>query len=160
MTSKADGDLDAALSALAREVGAAPPRPGPALTAAVLADAAVATLAREVDAGAPRPSDTLVARVLADAATVAAERPQRPAPQAGRVRGAAARPPKLSKWALSKWLFGWKGGAVAAMVLGLAVGVGLGLEAGPGALPLLDAADADPFSLAAADSAMPFAEGL
>ncbi len=159
MTSKADGDLDAALSALARELGPAQPRPCPELAAGVLADAALATLAREVEAASHRPGAQLVGRVLADAATIsAAVTAERAAEQSTPSRQRSGETARRRE--LTGWLFGWRGGAVAAMVLGLAVGLGVGLEAGPGALPLLDAADADPLSLAAADSAMPFVEGL
>jgi hypothetical protein len=156
MASKADGDLDAALGALAQELGAAGPRPGPALTAGVLADAAVTAFARDVNAAAPRPTPELVARVLADAAAVAAECPT---PPAAARSGAGARTATRRRSGLAEWIFGWTGGAVAAMALGLAVGLGLGLEAGPGTLPLLDSVDADPFAIAEAEPIL-FAEGL
>jgi hypothetical protein len=154
MTSKADGDLEAALSALARELGPAEPRPGPELTSGVLADAALILLAREVDAVSPRPSPELVARVLADAAEVAAAGAARhPALPSGQRRRAPARA------GVAEWLFGWRGGAVAVMTLGLVAGLGLGLEAGPGTLPLLDEVDAGPLALAEAEPIL-FVEGL
>ena len=114
MTSKAEHDLDAALAALAREVGTVEPRPGAELTSGVLADAALTALAREAHAAAPRPGRELVARVLADAAAVAAENAARqPARSRNPGRGAGTR-----RGGLADWLFGWTAGAVVAMSLG------------------------------------------
>ena len=98
-------------------------------------DAAFAALERDERAARPAPSGDLVARVLSDAAGVAAER---------RHAGAAARPqPRSASEATSRvasgggWLrlFGftdaWAGAAVAAVLVFLVAGFGLGYEAGP-----------------------------
>lgn len=97
-------------------------------------DAAFAALERDERAARPAPSGDLVARVLSDAAGVAAER---------RHAAAAARPqPRAASRSASRaasgggWLrlFGftdaWAGAAVAAVLLFLIAGFGVGYEAG------------------------------
>lgn len=111
MAEKAEFDLDAALTALAREARAASPGPGP----------------------------DLVARVLADAATVSTGRaaPAPPRPVAGSAAGAATGRAGLLDAAFGA-LFGWTTGAVACMALGLAIGIGVGLEMDAGPLTIFD----------------------
>lgn len=89
-------------------------------------DRALDALAHEVAAATPRPGADLMARVLADAAQVA---PPRPAPS---VTLAPARPRTLGEI-----LFGWTGGAVAALSLCLSMGVAIGTEIEPGQMPLM-----------------------
>ena len=92
-------------------------------------DAAFAALEGDERVARPVPTQRLVARVLADAAEVAAGFGAETA--APRARPAAA-PQRANGWL--HW-FGfsdaWAGATVAAVVLCLAVGVGVGYQAGP-----------------------------
>lgn len=100
-------------------------------------DAALADLQRDERTARPEPSPTLIARVRADAAEIAAAARPAVAPV---VRPGQQRP--------FGWLrligFGdaWAGATVTAVVLVLAVGFGVGYEAGPEVLAAtgLDAA--------------------
>lgn len=152
MADAEDKQVEEALARLAREVNAAAPRAHADLTARVMDDAADVTaeasdaalesladtlvdpaleaLAHEVNARAPKPGTDLMARVLADAASVA------PPMEAASVSTRAARPRTLGDI-----LFGWTGGAVAAMSLCLSMGVAIGMEIDPGQMPILGAAE-------------------
>jgi hypothetical protein len=89
-------------------------------------DAALAALGREEEAARPAVSQSLQARVLGDAAAVAAGRLAAPAGPAGPAVPAPRRRRFLG-------LFdAWSGAAVAAFVLCLAIGFGVGYEAGSG----------------------------
>lgn len=176
-------DLDAALTALARETHdtmnssdratghAIGNRPGDVvgrdMMALVLADAALATLAREAAEATPRPGEALIARVLTDAAGVAAAsgatstitagaEPARPARRPARAGAAGQR------GGLIEILFGWRAGAIAAMGLALALGAGIGFEADPGSLPVLDTTPQDtaPVTLASLETELLDVDGL
>lgn len=87
-------------------------------------DAALAALGRDEQASHPAVSENLRARVLADAAAITA----------GRVKsGTASRPKAVPTKRF--WLLGlfdiWAGAAVAAVAICLAIGLGVGYEAGP-----------------------------
>lgn len=89
-------------------------------------DRALYALAERARTASPRVSDRLRARVLGDAAEMA---------QAEQSRASAMRPQTGPRPAAARgWLFGlvdaWSGAAVAAVVLGLIAGLGLGYEAG------------------------------
>ena len=88
-------------------------------------DAAFAALERDERAARPRPSEALLARVLADAAEVAASAPS--APAAAR----AERPGGRGWLRVFGFADAWAGAAVAAVMLFLVAGFGLGYEAGP-----------------------------
>lgn len=160
MAKRIEMDLDAALAALAREAQDASPRPGPDLSALVMADAALSVLAHEAAQAAPRPGRELVARVLSDAAEVAATNAAADAVPAAPWRRRAGG--GLVQGGLVGLLFGWRAGAVACMLLGLAVGMGLGLEIEPGALPVLDdpLEERDALAFAGLDSGFDIVEGL
>lgn len=87
-------------------------------------DEALEALARAERAAWPEVSGQLRARVLSDAAQVAAER--RPA-EAPRLRRKGGRPGLLDRL---RGLDLWVGGAVAAVLLSLAIGFGVGYESG------------------------------
>ena len=97
-------------------------------------DAALAALVRAERAARPKVSDGLRARVLADAADVAATRPAKETRPATETRPAAA--PSRPAGAAGGWLGWvrgldvWAGAAVAAAILCLAIGLGVGYEAG------------------------------
>ncbi|MEM7211441.1 MAG: hypothetical protein AAF479_06005 [Pseudomonadota bacterium] len=88
------------------------------------------TLAEEVRDASPRPGPDLMARVLADAAAMAPVAAGGVAVAAQSQRGGAG---------ILDMLFGWTGGAVAAMALSLALGIGIGMELEPGDLPMTEA---------------------
>ncbi len=87
-------------------------------------DAALAALAIDERAARPTVSESLQARVLGDAAESAAES-----------AGAMAQPPQSPARSGGFRLFGlfdaWSGAAVAAVALCLAIGLGVGYQAGP-----------------------------
>lgn len=87
-------------------------------------------LANDVAENTPRPGPDLMARVLADASDVIAARP---AEKAVTVTAPA------SKTGLMVFFLGWAGGAAAAMVVALVIGIGVGMEIEPGAMPFMDA---------------------
>jgi len=89
-------------------------------------DAAFAALERDERAAGPQPSGALVARVLADAAELAAA--GRPASAAAPRRGALETPGWLRFFGFAD---AWAGATVAAVLLVLAAGFGIGYEAGP-----------------------------
>lgn len=148
MADELEKQVDAALEALARDVNAAAPRPDALLMQRVLADAegesalalekiatelvdpGLARLAREVNGTTPRPGTDLTARVLADAASIAP-----PRPEAGMVT-TPARPRTLRDLVL-----GWTGGAVAALSIGLTLGIAVGMEMELGEIPMLGEAN-------------------
>ena len=106
-----------------------------------MVDQALAELARESTAKAPRPGPDLMARVLADAASVA---PRHKAPA---MATTAARPRTLADV-----LFGWTGGAVAALSLCLSMGVAIGMEMPPEQMPMMgddtvEMAEVDPMGI-------------
>lgn len=90
-------------------------------------DAALAALARAERAARPRVSERLQARVLADAAEISAEARARQ-PAAGARRPAAAGRGWLG--GRLPGLDGWAGAGIAAAILCLAIGLGVGYEAG------------------------------
>jgi hypothetical protein len=97
-------------------------------------DAALEALARAERVARPRVSDRLRARVLADAAEVSAGR---------RVTAAAPARPARARW--GGWLGGldlWAGAAVAAALICLAVGLGVGYQAGEAVLAQVGLGDA------------------
>lgn len=154
MSERIERDFDTVLAALAREIDATAPRPTDALVDAVLADAALTALSNDLAMAAPRPSSDLVARVLADAAAA------RAGPvEAGRPVAAPTRSARGFLSELLDQLSGWRVGAVAAMMLALAVGLGLGLEGG--AASVLDGPVAgDTISLASLGPGFLEANGL
>ena len=89
-------------------------------------DRALDALSARARAASPAVSDRLRARVLGDAAEVTGQ---------AAVRATAPRPKRAARpAAVRSWLFGfidaWSGAAVAAVILGLIAGLGLGYEAG------------------------------
>lgn len=135
----AEASLEAALGVLADEMAEAAPVPGDDLIARVLADAArtnagaaeaevdamLAALAAEVSDAAPAPSEALMARVLADAGEIAANR----AVHASAAEDAGLRPVRLRgrfRLQIRTLFMGWQGGAMAAVALAFAIGIGLG----------------------------------
>ena len=126
----ADVLADGAMQGLAREIASGAPVPGQDLTAAILGDAALQTLAREAALATPRPTPDLIARVLADASEMRA-------PVAAAASGPTA-PVRDQAPGFFDLLFGWTGGAVAAMALCLSVGVSVGMEIDPADLPMMD----------------------
>lgn len=90
-------------------------------------DAALAALARAEQSARPAVSADLRARVLADAAEVAAEKSARERPAVDSPRAGNSRAGPFG------WLRGldlWAGAAVAGALLCLAIGLGVGYEAG------------------------------
>lgn len=90
-------------------------------------DRALDALAARMREVGPRPNDRLRARVLEDAARVTAERKAQGA--AGAATAAAPRAGSVRSW-LSGFADAWSGAAVAAVLLGLIAGLGVGYEAG------------------------------
>ncbi|MFK7943318.1 MAG: hypothetical protein AB8B85_10460 [Paracoccaceae bacterium] len=105
-----------------------------------LVDQALADLAREVEAKTPRPSADLMARVLSDAASVAPARTDQTMDMMD------ARPRTLADI-----LFGWTGGAVAALTLCMTMGVAIGMEISEDQMPMMgdtvEIAEADPLGI-------------
>ena len=96
-----------------------------------MVDDALAQLANEVKANSPRPGTDLMARVLADAAAISPPKAET----------AQARPGGAPRGGFLDLLFGWTGGAVAALCLSLTIGAAVGMETEPGQIPLFEAAD-------------------
>lgn len=108
-------------------------------------DAELDALAREVNDAAPRPGPDLMARVLADAGAIAADiRDSAPAPAI-----AAGAQQTAGGFSLRTLLFGWTGGAVAAMALALVIGMGVGMQLDPAGMPLMAAQTDDSVLFAA-----------
>lgn len=170
MAMRSEVDLDAAMAALAREAHDAAPRPGPDLSALVMVDAALTVLAVEAAEAAPRAHGDLVARVLSDAAEIGASRAAATAADrsAAQAAGTSRRgiwgvlaPGGVAHAGLVHILSGWRVGALACMLLGLILGLGLGLEVKTGALPVLERMqDGTTMALAGLDSEFDFVEGL
>ena len=89
-------------------------------------DRALDALAARARETGPLPNDRLRARVLEDAARVTAERN---AQGAAAATVAAPRTGSVRSW-LSGFADAWSGAAVAAVLLGLIAGIGVGYEAG------------------------------
>jgi hypothetical protein len=87
-------------------------------------DAALAALAIDERAARPAVSESLQARVLGDAAEVAAE-------GAGKMAQPPRRPARSGGFRLFGLFDAWSGAAVAAVALCLAIGLGVGYQAGP-----------------------------
>ena len=93
-------------------------------------DMLLSRLADEVADNTPRPGPDLMARVLAVASDVIASRP-------AETKAIVLEPAR--KPGLMDFVLGWAGGAVAAMVVALVIGIGVGMEIEPGAVPFMDA---------------------
>lgn len=110
-------------------------------------DTGLSALAQTARDTAPRPSADLMARVLADAGAVSAEAgASRDAPMA-RKRRRFDLPSVLGR------IPGFAGGAVAAMALGLVLGLGIGYEFAAETAELPALAALDDFGLLAAEDA-------
>lgn len=108
-------------------------------------DAGLAELAQTARRTAPRPSADLMARVLADAGAVSASA-AREAPAARKRRWFDLR-------SMLGGMPGFAGGAVAAMALGLVLGLGIGYEFAAETSELPALAALDDFGLLAAEDA-------
>jgi len=117
-------------------------------------DTALAALERDERAARPVPSGDLTARVLADAAAVAAER--RPAP-IRRPRAAATGGGWLRLFGFAD---AWAGAAVAAVLLFLVLGFGVGYEAGPDMLAGVGFGGGDVLLADAGDGLFPSEDAL
>lgn len=148
MVKPEDHEIDTALEALAKDMQAATPAPDEDLRARVLTDGALEALAQEALGVTPRPGPDLIARVLADAAQVASDAPAPDTP-------VLAPAPNASQGGFFDMLFGWTGGAVAAMALCLSVGVSVGMEIDAENLPIVSEADDGDIMISAEGDLLP-----
>jgi len=156
MSKKTEHDLDMALAALARETA---PQPDRELEEVVLTEAALTILAREVGAATPLPGPDLVARVLGDAAEITAERRELIETAAPARRPELH--VRTRRIGLIERLLGWQTGVAAMMMLALGAGVGVGLEIEPEAISLFDNSRPEaPITLAALDEDFMGIDGL